>query len=171
MVPLVVLGAAFGLTLLVTARRSARRRPDVVTALRVGIAVMFVVSGVSHFVGMREQMIAMVPDALPFPAVIVTLTGLLELAAAVAMLSRRLTPWAAAGLTLLLIAMFPANVDLALTGTDLTWTQTLVPRTIIQVVYLAATATLAVLTFRRSTAGARGQAQRRAALQAPEVRS
>ncbi|MBF4462746.1 MULTISPECIES: hypothetical protein [unclassified Rathayibacter] len=86
----------------------------------------------SHFIGVREDLIAMVPGLFPVPDVIVTVTGVLELAAAAAMASRRLAPWAATGLTLLLIRMFPANVDLALSGADLPRNQTLIPRTIMQ---------------------------------------
>lgn len=146
MAPFIVLVAAFGVTLLVTGRRD-RRRPDLTLALRVAVAAMFLVSGTSHFVGMRKDLIAMVPEPFPMPDVIITITGVLELAADAAMVSRPLSPWAAAGLSLLLVAMFPANVDLALSGTDLSWNQTLVPRTIMQVVFVAATSTLAIRGF------------------------
>lgn len=161
MVPFIVLVATFAVALLITARRRGRRA-DVTVALRVAVAAMFLVSGASHFIGMREELIAMVPDLFPLPDLIVTVTGVLELAAAVAMASSRLAPWAATGLTLLLIAMFPANVDLALSGADLPWNQTLIPRTIMQVVFVAATATLAVRGFSarrgslRNAAGASG---------------
>ncbi|MFP7761696.1 DoxX family protein [Marisediminicola sp. LYQ85] len=150
MVPLIVLAAASGAALVVTALRGPHGRADVVVSLRVGVAAMFLVAGVSHFVGMRDAMIAMVPDVLPLPEVIVTITGMLELAAAGAMASRRLTPWAAIGLSLLLVAMFPANVSLALTSTDLAWSQTLVPRTIIQAIYLSATTALAITAMPRA---------------------
>ena len=39
---------------------------------------MFVLTGVSHFVGMRADLISMVPPALPEPALLVTLTGILD---------------------------------------------------------------------------------------------
>lgn len=146
MVPFIVLVAAFVAALLVTARGTARR-PDVTVALRIAVAAMFLVSGSSHFVGMREELIDMVPDLFPNPDLIIDVTGVLELAAALAMVSRRLAPWAATGLTLLLISMFPANVELALSGADLPWNQTLVPRSVMQVVFIVATSVLAVRGF------------------------
>ncbi len=152
MVPLIVLTLMFGVAMFATSRRGESGHPDVAISLRIAIGAMFLVTGISHFVGMREQMIEMVPEWLPAPDLIVTGTGLLQLAAAVAMVSRRLAPWAALGLTALLIAMFPANINLALTGTDLPWTSTLVPRTIIQLIFLAATASLAILGFARRNA-------------------
>jgi uncharacterized membrane protein len=145
--PLIVLVVVFGATLIVTALRRRNRHPDVALSLRLGVGAMFVLSGVSHFVGMRAAMIAMVPDGLPAPDLIVTVTGVLELAAAIAMASRRLAPVAAVGLTALLIAMYPANVALALSGTDVPFTDTLGPRTLIQLVFLAATIGLAIVGF------------------------
>ena len=99
---------------------------------------MFLLTGVSHFVGMREDLIAMVPPALPEPALLVTLTGVLELAGAVGVLLPPTAEAAAAGLTMLLVVMFPANVHLALTDPS-RWDDTLVPRTVLQVVFVAAT--------------------------------
>lgn len=52
---------------------------------------------------------------------------------------RRATPWAAAGLTVVLVAMFPANVYAALAGSRTTRLEALLPRTLIQLVFLTAT--------------------------------
>ncbi len=112
-------------------------------ALRGGIAAMFLLTGVSHFVGMREEMIAMVPPALPAPALLVTVTGVLELAGAAGVLWARTSPWAAAGLSALLVVMFPANVYAITAGTVTGMTESLPVRTAMQAVFLAAT--LAVL--------------------------
>jgi uncharacterized membrane protein len=117
-------------------------------ALRAGVAAVFTLTGIAHFVGMRADLIDMVPDRLPAPGAVITITGLLELAAAAAMIHRRLATLAALGLTGLLVAMFPANVDLALSGEPLPWWDELIPRTIMQAVFLAATITVAVLTHR-----------------------
>jgi uncharacterized membrane protein len=104
-------------------------------AVRGGLAAMFTLTGVVHFVSMREQLIAMVPPALPAPGLLVTITGVLELAGAAGLLLPRTAPWAAGGLSLLLVAMFPANVHAALEGTG----TPLLPRTLMQVLILAAT--------------------------------
>ncbi|MBG0564529.1 DoxX family protein [Actinoplanes aureus] len=84
-------------------------------ALRGGLALMFVVTGVVHFYppSYRRELIAMVPPGLPRPDLLVTLTGVLELAGAAGLLIPRLAPFAAAGLALLMLAMFPANVSAA----------------------------------------------------------
>jgi uncharacterized membrane protein len=110
-------------------------------ALRGGLAAMFVLTGVSHFVGMREELISMVPPVLPEPGLLVTVTGVLELAGAVGLLLPRTVAWAAAGLSALLVAMFPANVYAALSGAAMEGAQTmaLFPRTLLQLVFLAAT--------------------------------
>ncbi|WP_445505691.1 DoxX family protein [Niallia sp. 03091] len=112
-------------------------------ALRGGLAAMFVLTGVVHFVWMREDLISMVPPALPYPGLIVTITGILELAGAVGLLWRPTVLWAAGGLTVLLIVMFPANIYIALEGLTTNPADALVPRTIMQLVFL--TATIAVL--------------------------
>ncbi|GIF50211.1 putative membrane protein [Asanoa ferruginea] len=83
-------------------------------ALRVGLALMFVVTGLAHFAPrMRAGMIAMVPPRLPRPELLVTVTGLLELAGAVGLLIPVTSRLAAGALALLMIAMFPANVSAA----------------------------------------------------------
>lgn len=107
-------------------------------AIRFGLAVMFVVTGVSHFVGMRETLIDMVPPWLPGAAALVTVTGALELLGAIGLLLGPTRLWAASGLELMLILMFPANVHLALTGENLPWDDHLLPRTLMQVLFLAA---------------------------------
>jgi uncharacterized membrane protein len=71
MEPLIVLVA-------VTAVLAVARRPPAV-ALRYGLAAMFLLTGGAHFIGMRAQLIAMVPTWLPAPDLLVTVTGVLEL--------------------------------------------------------------------------------------------
>lgn len=83
-------------------------------ALRVGLALMFLLTGYAHFAPrMRGDLIAMVPPALPRPDLLVTATGVLEIAGAIGLLIPATAPWAAAGLALLMLAMFPANVSAA----------------------------------------------------------
>ena len=50
------------------------------SALRIGLAAMFVFTAVSHFhPRTRPDLIRMVPASLPAPALLVTATGVLEL--------------------------------------------------------------------------------------------
>jgi uncharacterized membrane protein len=80
-------------------------------SIAVGLAAMFTMTGVAHFApGMRRDMIAIVPPRLPKPALLVTITGVLELLGAVGLLYPPTRVAAAACLFLLMLAMFPANV-------------------------------------------------------------
>ncbi|MGY1712768.1 hypothetical protein ACI8AC_24970 [Geodermatophilus sp. SYSU D00758] len=162
MAPLyVLLGGTAALLVLgaVTGRSPVRHWPD---ALRRGLAAMFVVTGMSHFVGLREDLVAMVPPALPAAALMVTVTGVLELVGAAGLLWRRTAAWTAAGLAGLLVAMFPANVHAALSDVQLGGEPaTALPlRAGMQVVYVAAAATVWA-THRRAGAWVRTGAPRR----------
>ena len=139
MASLITLVVATSILFVAGAAGVRRLRPWPV-AVRGGLAAMFVLTGVSHFVGMREDLINMVPSALPAPALLVTLTGLLELAGAAGLLWRRTAPWAAAGLSALLVGMFPANVYAAVEGITIGGdpAMALVPRTLMQMLFLAA---------------------------------
>ena len=112
-----------------------------VLALRGGLAAMFIFTGISHFgvFGVRDELVAIVPTALPAPELLVTVTGVLELAGAVGLLLPAVWPWAAAGLAALLVSIFPANVYKALQDSTVEFGQELGPRTALQVVFLAAT--------------------------------
>lgn len=112
-------------------------------ALRFGLAAMFTATGVAHFVGMRDELIAMVPPSLPEPALLVSVTGVLELLGAAGLVWRRTSRAAAIALGLMMIAMFPANVYAATHGLATEWVDQLVPRTLLQVVFLAAVAVMA----------------------------
>ncbi|NKE62454.1 DoxX family membrane protein [Lentzea sp. PSKA42] len=147
MVPLIALVVVTSLLLLAGALGIRRLKPLPV-ALRGGLAVMFVLTGGAHFIGLREELIAMVPPLLPAPGLLVTATGVLELLGAAALLWSRTAGWSALGLTAMLVVMFPANVHKALSG-PVPWDDQLVPRTLMQVVFLAATVTVAGHYLRR----------------------
>ena len=83
-------------------------------ALRAGVAALFLVTGTAHFVGLRADLMAMVPPVFGNPGLWVTLTGVAELAGAVGILLPSTRRWSAAGLALLLVAVFPANVYVAI---------------------------------------------------------
>ena len=56
--------ATLGVAALLGRRRLRESAP---LALRAGLAVMFLVTGVSHFAGLRDDLVAMVPPVLPHP--------------------------------------------------------------------------------------------------------
>lgn len=157
MAPLIVLLSATVILLAAGAAGVRRLRPWSV-AVRGGLAAMFLVTGVSHFVGMRAELIDMVPPVLPEPSVLVSVTGVLELAGAVGLLLRRTATWAAAGLTTLLVLMFPANIYAATQGLMVNGAPAmdLVPRSLLQLVFLSATSAVLIsgIRSRRSAAGA-----------------
>ena len=83
---------------------------------RAALAVMFVFTGATHFSTMKHEYLAMIPAPLPRTPHLIHLTGALEIAGGLGLLpaaSRRFAAW---GLVLLLLAMFPANVNAALNG-------------------------------------------------------
>jgi uncharacterized membrane protein len=152
MAPLIVLIGATGVVYLIAAAAAGSRRGHWTTALRGGLAAMFAMTGVTHFVALREDLIAMVPPALPAPELLVTVTGVLELAGAVGLLWRPTARWSAAGLAGLLVAMFPANVYAALSGTGIGGEPPtpLGIRTVLQALFLAAAVTVWVALRRES---------------------
>ncbi len=111
-----------------------------VTALRWALAVMFLLTASAHFGARRPDLVRMVPPIFPDPELLVTLTGLAEVLGAVGLLLPRVAPWAAGGLALLLLAMFPANVHAAREGLQIGGAPVtpLVPRLALQVGFLAA---------------------------------
>jgi uncharacterized membrane protein len=116
------------------------------TAIAVGLAAMFVVTGVAHFVGpLRRDMIAIVPPRLPAPGLLVTVTGVLELAGAAGLLVPATRIPAAACLFVLMLAMFPANVHAArMADPPKSMTTHLGARTAEQALFLAAAAAVVV---------------------------
>lgn len=115
-------------------------------AIAVGLAAMFVLTGVAHFVNpLRRDMIAIVPPRLPAPGVLVTTTGVLELAGAAGLLYPPTRVAAAACLFLLMLAMFPANVYAArMPNPPKSMTSRLGVRTAEEAAYLAAAVIVAI---------------------------
>jgi uncharacterized membrane protein len=88
---------------------------DWATDARYALAAMLLLTASAHFLpSSRQDLIRIVPLRLPLRAQLVTLTGVLELAAAAGLALPAIAPLAGAGLVLLLIAMFPANIKAAL---------------------------------------------------------
>jgi uncharacterized membrane protein len=82
-------------------------------ALRWGLTIFMVAAGVNHFLA-ADTYEAMVPRALPAPALLVQLSGIAEVLGGLGLIlpaTRRLTAW---GLIALFVAVFPANVNMAI---------------------------------------------------------
>jgi uncharacterized membrane protein len=117
-----------------------------VKAVAVGLAAMFVLTGVAHFVPpLRGSLIAIVPPTLPAPGLLVSITGGLEFLGAVGLLVPVTRIAAAVCLLLLMLAMFPANVYAArMPNPPKSMTTRLPLRTAEEIVYLAAAIVVAI---------------------------
>jgi uncharacterized membrane protein len=117
-----------------------------VKAIAVGLAAMFVLTGVAHFVPpLRDNLIAIVPPRLPAPGLLVSITGVLEILGAVGLLVPVTRVAAAVCLLLLMLAMFPANIYAArMPNPPKSMTTQLTLRTAEEIVYLAAAVVVAI---------------------------
>jgi uncharacterized membrane protein len=77
------------------------------------LAALFVVAGVNHFRS-PEFYVRIMPPYLPWHYELVLISGVFEIALGVALLIPRFTIAAAWGLIALLVAVFPANLHMAL---------------------------------------------------------
>ena len=83
------------------------------TALRWLLTVFMVAAGVNHFLD-ADAYVAVMPSALPAHLLLVYLSGVAEIAGGLGLIlpaTRRLAAW---GLIALLLAVFPANVNMAI---------------------------------------------------------
>lgn len=124
-------------------RDGARSWASWPAAATAGMAAVFVSTSITHFIEpQRSGLIAIVPEFVPAGALVVTLTGIAELVLAVGLVTPRTRRWAALASVLFLIALFPANV-VAAGGVDhpAAPSTALVPRTILQLVFIGFAAT------------------------------
>ena len=83
----------------------------------IGLSVCFVLNGVNHFVN-TKFFVSIMPLSLPAPLALVYASGVCEILGGLGVLhrpTRRLAGW---GLIALLIAVFPANVEMAVRSED-----------------------------------------------------
>ena len=79
--------------------------------VRVLFAAFFIVAGVTHFTN-RDFFTAIVPPYLPWPVLLVYLSGVAEIVLGALLIVPRTTRLAAWGLIALLLAVFPANIHM-----------------------------------------------------------
>ena len=83
------------------------------TALRWLLTAFMVAAGANHFID-ADAYVAVMPSALPAHLLLVYLSGVAEIAGGLGLIlpaTRRLAAW---GLIALLLAVFPANVNMAI---------------------------------------------------------
>jgi uncharacterized membrane protein len=81
--------------------------------VRIALAVLFVIAGVVHFV-LPAPFRAIMPQWLPAHAALVAISGAAEIAGGIGLLLPATRRAAGVGLILLLVAVFPANVQMLL---------------------------------------------------------
>jgi uncharacterized membrane protein len=80
--------------------------------MRALLAIFFIAAGIMHFV-IPGAYIRIVPPLLPAPGLLVTLSGIAEILGGIGLLVPLTQRAAAWGLVLLLVAVFPANIYMA----------------------------------------------------------
>jgi uncharacterized membrane protein len=83
------------------------------TAARLALALMFAFTAIAHFTRQKESLIRMVPAWMPAPRQVVAATGVMEVLGAFGLLLPLTATPAGVCLAVLLVAMFPANVNAA----------------------------------------------------------
>lgn len=86
--------------------------------LRVILAIFYFAAGVLHLISPRG-FLAITPDWVPMPEFIVAFTGVAEILGAVGLLIPRVRRYAALGLALYALCVWPANFNHALYGISL----------------------------------------------------
>ncbi len=77
------------------------------------LAIAFILAGINHFINPAFYL-KMMPPFLPAHLFLIYLSGILEIALGVLLLIPRFTRFAAWGLIALLIAVYPANIYMAM---------------------------------------------------------
>lgn len=95
------------------------------TILRWLLAVAYFIVGVIHLRA-PHGFLAIMPDWVPYPMMIIVLTGICEIAGSLALLTPRLRYAAGVMLALYAVCVFPANIkhaleNVAIGGTHLSW--------------------------------------------------
>jgi uncharacterized membrane protein len=82
------------------------------------LAIAISLVGVLHF-AIPDPFVKIVPSSLPHPLLLVYISGFFEIAGGIGLLVPRVSQAAAWGLILLFVAVFPANINMAINQIDL----------------------------------------------------
>lgn len=108
MAPLIFLLATFGFLYLLD-RFVLGRRLGLSFIGRASMAVMLIVTGISHFTS-TDEMVAMMPDFMPAKREMIYFTGVCELAAVVGLLWEKTARLASILLIVFFVLVLPANI-------------------------------------------------------------
>src|SRR5687767_9560528 len=116
MKPLIVLIVSFGISIL--ALKVATHKYDYPFAGRIALAAMLLFTAIGHFI-FTKGMTMMIPDFIPFKTAMIYGTGIIEIVAAIGLLSpavRILTGWL---LILFFVLLLPANINASIKQLDI----------------------------------------------------
>ncbi|KIC92672.1 membrane protein [Flavihumibacter solisilvae] len=116
MMPEIILLSVFFLTLIITKLRSKEYK--FAFSGRVAMAAMLVTTGLAHF-AFAKGMAMMLPDFIPFRMMVVYITGILELLAAVGLLLPRYVKLTGRLLIIFFVLLLPANIYAAINHVNL----------------------------------------------------
>ncbi len=88
------------------------------SGLRLILAIFYLAAGILHLTSPRG-FLAITPEWVPFPEIIVAVTGVAEIAGAIGLLIPQTRKWAAIGLALYALCVWPANFNHAINGITL----------------------------------------------------
>jgi uncharacterized membrane protein len=88
-------------------------KEDVRRWARFGLAAFFAIGGVAHF-ALLEFFVAIMPSYIPWHVPLVYISGVFELLGAAGILTTRWRRLSGVGLMALTVAVFPANLNMAL---------------------------------------------------------
>jgi uncharacterized membrane protein len=86
--------------------------------MRLFMAALYILAGSLH-ITMPGKFLPIVPEWVPFPRQVVLVTGICEIAGALALLTGRMRQVAGSMLALYAVCVFPANIKQAIEGIDL----------------------------------------------------
>jgi len=85
---------------------------------RIATGIAFIFTGVSHFI-IPEKFMEMMPSVLPAPLFLIYLSGVFEILGGIGLIISSTKQLAAIGLIVLLLAVFPANIYVAVNNVQL----------------------------------------------------
>jgi len=115
MLPLFVLLGTFAVSLLVT--RYFTKAFDYSLSGRLAMSCMVLLTAIGHF-AFPEGMAMMMPDFIPFKRELVYITGIVEISAAIGLVSLRLQQVTAWLLIVFFVLILPANINAASKNID-----------------------------------------------------
>src|SRR5215203_362288 len=85
---------------------------------RIATGIAFIFTGASHFI-IPEKFMEMMPSVLPAPLFLIYLSGVFEILGGIGLIISSTKQLAAIGLIVLLLAVFPANIYVAVNNVQL----------------------------------------------------